>query len=233
MGKEEKQFPLDSPKNCCVYLCRIISSCELCMDRYKVYNNQIKELLEQYKRTDTIPYDVYGEMVDKTSNVMCYLLNLLGDGQTSSISYFKYRQTMQKRIKKGNSDIPFCEIPGEIFEFMSEFNKLRNWQNHVPESLLVAEMEQVKAGKMIMPMDPVEITHYKSVTYEYFEDLYLSNVAFCEKARKIIQAVKREYSLLMGNKIMYPRVYIETPLGIDKVEPAKQSARVQGLKDVE
>lgn len=39
MGKkEDKQFPLTNKKNCAVYLNRIISSCERCMDRLKKYN---------------------------------------------------------------------------------------------------------------------------------------------------------------------------------------------------
>lgn len=35
MGKkEDKQFPLTNKKNCAVYLNRIISSCERCMDMW-------------------------------------------------------------------------------------------------------------------------------------------------------------------------------------------------------
>lgn len=234
MGKQEKkQFPLDSKENCCIYLNRIISSCELCMDKFKKYNMQVKEVLEKYKVKDTIPYDIYGEMCDKTYNVMSYLLNLLGDCQCSSISYFKYRQHIQKKINKGIFEVPLYKMTDEVSEIIAEFNKLRNWQNHVPESILVAEMEMVNEGKMELPMDPVEITHYKNVTYEYFLHLYLSNMEFCENARKIIQTAKKEYSLLMGKSIMYPRVYVDKPLGVNKSEPTKQSAKVQGLKGEE
>lgn len=36
MGKkEDKQFPLTSKDNCAIYLNRIVSSCEICMDRLK------------------------------------------------------------------------------------------------------------------------------------------------------------------------------------------------------
>lgn len=229
MGKEKKQFPLDSKANCCIYLCRIISSCELCMDKFKRYNAQTKSEIEKYDHSEVISYDTYGELCDKTYNVMSYLLNLLGDGQTSSISYFKYRQQIQKRIARGKADIPLTALTPEVSELMSEFNKMRNWLNHVPESLLIAEMDMVKAGKMLVSMNPVEITHYRSVTYEYFEHLYLSNVEFCENARKIIQAAKRDYSLLMGESVTYPRIYSDKPLGVDKSKPACVSAKVQGL----
>lgn len=229
MGKEKKQFPLDSKENCCIYLCRIISSCELCMDKFKKYNIQTRSELDKYKQIDTIPYDTYGELCDKTYNVMSYLLNLLGDCQTSSISYFKYRQQIQKRINRGNLDIPLSEISQDVSELMSEFNKMRNWQNHIPESLLIAEVDMMRAGKLELPMNPVEITHYTYVTYEYFEHLYLSNIEFSQNARKIIQAAKQDYSLLMEESIYYPRVFSEKPLGTEKSEPAKHSAKVQGL----
>lgn len=48
MGKkEDKQFPLTNKKNCAVYLNRIISSCERCMDRFKKYNveGKLKKIL--------------------------------------------------------------------------------------------------------------------------------------------------------------------------------------------
>lgn len=38
MGKkEDKQFPLTNKKNCAVYLNRIISSCERCMDKWTYF----------------------------------------------------------------------------------------------------------------------------------------------------------------------------------------------------
>lgn len=230
MGKEKKQFPLDNKENCCIYLNRIISSCELCMDKLKKYNDQAKNILDQYNGSDTVPIELYEEMCDKTYNVIDYLLNLLGDCQSSSISYFKYRQQLQKRINKGKHDIPLYEMGEEAAEIMSEFNRERNWQNHVPESLLIAEMEMVHEGKMTLPMDPVQITHYKDVTFEYFEHLYLSNREFYKRARQVIQLAKRDYSLLMGKTITYPRVYIDVPLSVEKFEPTKRSAKVQGLK---
>lgn len=229
MGKEKKQFPLDSKENCCIYLCRIISSCELCMDRFKKYNGQTKDELEKNAYTEVISFDTYSELCDKTYNIMSYLLNLLGDCQTTSISYFKYRQQIQKRINRGNVDIPLATISPEVSEIMSEFNKMRNWLNHVPESLLIAEMAMVQAGTMEFPMNPVEITHYQFVTYEYFEHLYLSNIEFCKDARKVIQAAKRDYSLLMGESIVYPRVYSNKPLGVEKSKSTNASAKVQGL----
>lgn len=228
MGKkEDKQFPLTTKDNCAIYLNRIISSCEICMDRLKKYNAEGRGLLAEYADKSLVPHEVYGEMLDKTSNVVDYLLNLLGDAQTSSISYFKFRSYISKHPI---ADMTLDPLEEETQGLLSDFNRMRNWQNHVPESLLVAEMEQVKAGKMKFAMDPVDIVIYKNVTYEYLKDMIEINISFYDSARKIIQAAKRDYRSAYGKSVMYNRLYVDKPLDFDKSIPTKKSAQVQGIK---
>mgnify|MGYP005770308425 FL=1 len=228
MGKkEDKQFPLTSKDNCAVYLNRIISSCELCMVRLKKYNTEGNELLAQYEGKDVVPHEIYAEILDKSSNVIDYLLNLLGDAQTSSISYFKFRSYISKHPV---ADVMLNPLEDDIRDLLNDFNRMRNWQNHVPESLLVAEMEQVKAGKMEFPMDPVDITIYRNVTYDYFKDMVEINISFYNSARKIIQRAKKDYRSIYGKSVTYNRVYVDSPLGFDKIIPTKKSAQVQGIK---
>ena len=103
MGKkEQKQFQLDNKENCRIYLLRIITTTEKCLMKLKKYNLQTKDVLDHYgnMHSDTVPYDIYSELVDKTSNVASYLLNVLGDAQGVSISYFKYRQQAKRLIDK-------------------------------------------------------------------------------------------------------------------------------------
>ncbi len=231
MGKEQKQFQLDSKENCCIYLCRIISSCELCMDKLEKYNNEAIQVLKDYIGQQTIPYDVYGDMCDKSCHVTSYLLNLLGDCQKTSISYFKYRDMMKKRIKKGNKDVSLAEMDDETSEILTNFNRMRNWQNHVPESLLIAETEMIKAGTLTWETDPVIITKYKYVEYEYYKDMIDTNISFFEVSKKLINVVKKDYALLMGKEIEYPRVYVDTPVRLEKQNASKKSAQVQGVKN--
>ena len=228
MGKkEDKQFPLTNKKNCAVYLNRIISSCERCMDRLKKYNVEGNKLLVEYMGKDVVPHEVYVELLDKTSSVIMYLLNLLGDAQTSSISYFKFHNHISKHPI---ADVRLNPLEDETRELLNDFNRMRNWQNHIPESLLVAEMEQVEAGKMTLPMDPVSIIVYKNVSYAYFKDMVDINVSFYKSARKIIQAAKRDYRNIYGKSVIYNKVYVDKPLDFDKSVPTKKSAKVQGIK---
>ena len=228
MGKKaQKQFPLDSKENCIIYLVRIISSCEKCMDRLKLYNREGKNILEKYYKSDTIPYDVYADLLDKSANVMSYLLNLLGDAQDSSISYFKFRKVVLKRQIIEVTLLPLDNIVQSLLE---DFNKMRNWQNHIPESLLIAELDEIKAKKMSLTTDPVKLIMYKTVSYNYFKDLIETNKNFYVAARKIIQAAKKDYSNLCGKSVRYNRIYTEKALDFDKSGPAKKSAKVQGIK---
>lgn len=229
-----KQFSLDTKEHCIYYLWRIISSCELCMDSFKDFNKETEEILQKYKKKDKIPYYIYTSMSNKTSNVMCYLLNLLGDCQTTSISYFKYRKQAQKLINRGNTDIKIIPISEDslVNKLLIEFNKQRNWLNHVPESILLSELELLKQGKIRLNLDPVKIFHYNYVSYEWFEDLYNGNKHFYENARIIIQAAKKDYSLLQDKTIEYPREYIDIPVTPKNAEAVQMSAKIQGIFNI-
>ena len=79
MGKkEDKQFPLTNKKNCAVYLNRIVSSCERCMDRLKKYNVEGNKLLVEYMGKDVVPHEVYVELLDKyqcKAHAYCMMTN--------------------------------------------------------------------------------------------------------------------------------------------------------------
>ena len=231
--KEQNQFQLDNKENCCIYLLRIITTAEKCLMRLKKYNLQTKEIMDEYtaKNSVTVPYDIYGEFTDKTSNVISYLLNVIGDAQGVSISYFKYRQQVKKLMNRQVEGIRILEFTDELNELISEFNKMRNWQNHIPESLLISEEALVKQGKAYeQPRNPIEIYLYYDVSFEYFKDLYDNNIGFYEAARKLVQAAKRDYGCLIGERVTVQRKYLDTPIGIAQLDAAKMSAQVQGIK---
>ena len=234
MGKkEQKQFQLDNKENCCIYLLKIITTAEKCLMKLKKYNLQAKEVLDEYKNKNlvTIPYDIYGEFVDKTSNVISYLLNVIGDAQGVSISYFKYRQQAKRLVDRQVEGISILAFTDELTELISEFNKMRNWQNHIPESLLISEEALVKQGIAYeQPRNPIEIYLYNDVTYECFKDLYDNNIGFYEAARKLVQAAKRDYGCLIGERVTVQRKYLDNPIGVAQLDAAKMSAKIQGIK---
>lgn len=234
MGKkEQKQFRLDSKENCCIYLLRIITTAEKCLIRLKDYNLQTKSVLDEFneKKADMVSHSIYSEFVDKTSNVISYLLNIIGDAQGVSISYFKYRQQAKKLMDRNVEGISILEFTDELSDLLGDFNKMRNWQNHIPESLLLSEEELIKEGKAYkQPRNPIEIYLHNYVTFEYFKDLYDNNLSFYKAARRLVQAAKRDYSCLIGESVSVQRKYIDAPIGMPQLEAAKMSAKTQGIK---
>lgn len=171
--RELKQFSVKTQSNCITYLQKIIATSELCLQRLKTYNLKTKEIIGQYKIGSRIPQEIYEVEQDKTSSVMCYLLNILGDGQKTSISYFKYRQLVEKLIKQNVEGVGLVPIMEDTKQLLDDFNKLRNWQNHIPESLLNSEIELIKDGKLLPhTMNPIELNLSLYVTYDYMKDLY-------------------------------------------------------------
>lgn len=229
--KELKQFPLTNKTNCIIYLQRIIATSELCLFKLKSYNENTYTILQEYKTNEKIPHDIYTAEKDKTSNVICYLLNILGDAQSTSISYFKYRKQVMKLAKKGDEDIQFTPFSDEIQDLISDFNRMRNWQNHIPESLLTSEIELIREGKFFShSKNPIELNINQFVTYGYMQDLYNENIGFYKAARKLVQMCKKDYSLLIGESVKITKVFHEKPVGIEFLEVSKMSADVQGIK---
>ena len=132
--KELKQFALSNKEEYIIYLQNIIAIAVKAMETHKKYVKELEDIIACYQVGEKIPHDVYSDIQNKISNVECYLLNLFGDGQTSSISYFKFRKMIIKAKK--NLDIEFNVMSEEENEILNEFNKSRNWNNHIPESLL-------------------------------------------------------------------------------------------------
>ena len=80
---------------------------------------------------------------------------------------------------------------------------------------------------MDLSLDPVKIVHYSFVSYDYFEHLYLSNINFYKEVRRIIQAAKQDYSLLMEKSIRYERIYKNEPLNKAKYGKIKSFGPVK------
>ena len=228
-GQEIKQFRLDSAHKCALYLNKIIFSCEKNMYFFERYNQETSFILCEYYGEVKIPYDKYVALVHKIGTIKMTLLNIIGDAQSSSISYFKFRKQIQKQIKNGKIDIKILDLGNDLEKILSEFNKYRNWQNHVPESLLVAERALMENEGVQLKLNPIGIVHYNYVSYEYFKSFYDENTHFYNQARKIIQSAKEDYSQLIGEPIICSPIYLDKPLSFEQAQSVEMSAKIQGI----
>lgn len=229
---KEKYFSIENKKDCIIYLQRIIATSEQCLFRLKRYNNELHNILQKLNKSETVPYNLYASEMDKTSNVVSYLLNILGDFQKSSISYYRYRDLIEKKLSKNNTEgIQLTPISDDVRTLLKKFNQTRNWFNHIPESLLNAEIQLIREGKAAPhSKNPIELNLHEFATYELLEDLYHTNVAFYEEARTLVQMCKKDYSLLIGETMRINKVFLQEPADVNRLELGKLSADIQGIK---
>lgn len=228
--KELKQFSLKSKEECIIYLQNIIAIGVKTLDNHKRFLKELEEIIEQYQPDENIPYGIYSDIQNKISNVESYMLNLWGDGQTSSISYFKFRNLVGKLNKKSKLNVELYIMNEEEEKILRRFNLSRNWQNHIPESLLTSEIEMIKQRKAVgHTKNPIEVYFYDYVTYDYIVDLLKGVSNFHIKAQIMLQCAKKDYSLLIGESVRIKKTYVDKPKDLDGMCATELSAKVQGL----
>lgn len=228
--KALKQFMLNSKEECIVYLQNIIAIGVKCMERHKRFVEELETIIQRYNDVDRIPYDTYSDIMNKITNVESYMLNLYGDGQTTSISYFKFRKMLIKLAKKKDNSIEFYQLTNEEEDILNHFNLSRNWSNHIPESLLTSEIEMIRQGNACGHCrNPIEVNLYNYVSLEYINDLLKASKSFQYRAKKMQQCAKKDYSLLIGESVRVSKRYIDKPKKIEDMIATKMSAKVQGL----
>jgi hypothetical protein len=238
LSKEEriklKSFRLESKSEYQVYLREIITRMDKCIIKYKRHLNKLETYIKKCKNKDAekaiVKYEDYSEFVDLISGVDSYLLNLIGDQQNESISYKKFRSIIEKRKNKGSLDFDIDDLDTETLELLKNINKLRNWANHVPESLLMSEIKLIREGKFLdQTLNPIEVYYPNYCTMAVIEDLLKSSKSFYEVSRFIHQRAKKDYSQIIGEKVRIERIYRDKPYDINFFEPSKLSAKVQTI----
>lgn len=242
LNKEEKRsmktFKLSDKNEFTIYLHELIGRTYKCIRKH---DRHLKSLSSYIKNMETekinnpdkeikIDEEVYSDFTSLLSNVECYVLNLIGDMQQSSMSYKKFRELLSKKKKKGAIDFEFRELDENINNYLNDLNKQRNWQNHVPKSLLTSEIALMNEGKLKgHSKNPIIINIHKYYSLDYLKDLYETSYNFHTVIVSIHQSMKKDYSCLIGESVRVEKNYIVEPKKLNLLEAVKLSAKVQDL----
>lgn len=245
LSKEEKRnmkrFELKDKVEYEIYLHELITRMYICINKQKKYLKKLHSYIEVLKVKNPnksmeeieAKHDDYSEFVDMISNIESNALNLMGDNQQTSISYVKFRDIIYKKKKKGTLKFEIRDLDEKTIDLMKDINRARNWANHVPESLLAAELKLIKEGKLKNhSRNPITIASYSNCTLEYMQSLYDNSNNFLKLMIKIHQNMKKDYSCLIGENVKIVRTNISTPSGVNLLAPAEISSQVQGIKGV-
>lgn len=230
-NKELKQFNLNSDDNFIVYLREIIFRTDKCLTSFEKYLDELKQEILNSKTIVKINCDYfdafkYGKFVDLISHKESYLLNLIGDQQQTSISYIKFRRVASS--KKILNIKAFSEYQNSL---LKDFNCMRNWINHVPESLLTSEIELIKKEHFLPhSINPLKIYYYETVDMNVVVDLYDTSKSFFNKCKEIFSWMIEDYSSLVNQDVEIHRIISENSKKLTVFEATKLSANIQGIK---
>ncbi|MDA1935436.1 hypothetical protein COM77_23430 [Bacillus cereus] len=232
MAKEDKQYEFREKEDYIIYLNELIIKTDIYIECQKRYVIELDRYIHSINKDIGvhIDYKVYTEFLMKLQFSQLSLLNLLGDSQKVSMSYFKFRNVVVKnRRSKGNLGFEFRELDSRVDVLLTKMNLQRNWQNHVPESLIIAKHKLVNNHECNFYKNPIIIEDYKYCSLEYFLKLYASHVEFLDEVLVIYDEMKKDYSALIGEDVEILRPKIDTPFNSGFSRVSKMSAKVQGL----
>lgn len=201
----QKEFKFNDKADYIFYLAELITDCYQKTDRLKIYRQEIEQIILSNPNAKIIQTELYESISDKVNRLFQYIFNLLGDESKKAVSFRKFRKRLYKDKNKLNIELE--ELSQNELKILGEFNTLRNWGLHIPESLFIQKKEFFKmdsqfieTNKMIIPIP----------TYEYFEIQFLTEMKreireVIDSSMIILERMKNDYSVLIGEpfKIEY------------------------------
>jgi hypothetical protein len=208
------------------YLAEVITDLIQKNDRLERYRNEIQLILKDNPNAKFIQSEIYETISDKVNRVFQYLFNLIGDESKKAVSYRKYRKILFNA--RNSLKITINELPQKEAEILGEFNQLRNWGLHIPESLFLQK-------KVFFKIDTDFILTNKKIipipTYDYFEVKFLMEMGrevqeVLDASNLILGRMKNDYSILIGEKL-------EIEYEKNQVKPYAFMSAVQNSWDVQ
>ncbi|GEM_PF-1956461 len=201
---------IENKKDAIIFLNQLIQLVDKRMKRLKRAINDLEKELSNYNEdTKQVYTEVYHKHQERIECLSSYLLNLFGDETKTAVSYKQFRNTVEKRVKKGQLDFQLDELESDIITLLNDFRDMRNWTHHVPQSILNSQVNYMKEVTGY-PADFVEFNFSQSQIYvldwEYHDimwikELYENSNSYYAMFSKVFQRMKKDYSKLIGKSM--------------------------------
>ena len=226
-NREFKMVKLESKNDFIIYLNQLITSMFKKIQRMRWYMEEQEELIKKYKLTETenrgIPTRVYFSCLDKWSAIFAESLNLIGDETRLAASYRKWRKMLDKKRKTGQKEfLDVDDLDDNLKKLINEFNSLRNWALHVPESMFYTQREYMNMQfshlelnvTTLLSGSTLEMNQYLYQEGDWLIMLNQQSKNFYHDFQKVFQRMRKDYSQLIGRKMEIKKVQRNKPRSI-------------------
>ena len=231
-----KHFDINTKEDAIFFLNLMITLTYKKLHRYKNLLADVKRTLDE-STEDVIKVNIGNGLAERAEALDLFFYNLYGDDTKNTISYPHFRNTMRRKENKGLQEFKLPDVDEEIERLLKEMQDLRNWSHHIPQSLFMAEINYVKdreaTEQLIRETHTgyiVYVLEYEDYAKERLEILYESIKERYSIYRKILQCMKKDYTYLLGERIRVITQYSETPKGIEGIEVATESLKINSRK---
>lgn len=182
------------------YLSELIVDLIQKTDRLKFYHSEIEEILRNNPNAKFINAILYDSISDKVNRVYQYLFNLLGDESKMAVSYRKFRKLLYKQ--RNMLEITISPLTEDELQILSEFNSLRNWSLHIPESLYIQKRIhfQMDSNFMMANKNKIAIPRYDNFEIEFLTKQKEEIESVFEYTDIILKRMKEDYSSLIDGQ---------------------------------
>jgi len=180
------------------YLSELIVDLIQKSDRLKFYHSEIESILKNNPNAKYINAILYDSISDRVNRLYQYLFNLLGDESKQAVSYRKFRKILYKQKKE--LKISISDLTEKESQILSEFNSLRNWSLHIPESLFIQKRRyfQMDSEFMMTNKNKISIPRYDNFEIEFLTKQKEEIESVLEYIGIMLQRMKDDYSSLIG-----------------------------------
>ncbi|MCD8403916.1 hypothetical protein [Tenacibaculum finnmarkense] len=215
-----KIFRFNEKTDYIYYLSELITDLIQKKDRLTKYHSEIEFIIKNNPNAKFISSELYESISDKTNRLFQYLFNLIGDESKKAVSYRKFRKILYKQRNQLN--ITLEQLTQDENKILSDFNSLRNWGLHIPESLYLQKRvffklssDFINANKNIIP-----IPQYDNFEIEFLIKMEDEIGEVLECCEKILNRMKTDYSSLIGQefKIEYEENLVKPYMFMKAVE---------------
>tara|TARA_R110002033_G_scaffold52713_2_gene100246 strand:- start:2 stop:625 length:624 start_codon:yes stop_codon:yes gene_type:complete len=186
-------------------------------DKLSKYHNEVGLIIENNPNAKFIQSSLYEPLSDKTNRIFVYLFNLIGDESKKAVSYRKFRKILYKQ--RNQLSISLEQLSQEENNILSEFNSLRNWGLHIPESLYMQKKHFFKMDSnfIMIHQNRIPIPQYENFEIEFLTKLKQEISDVLECCETILERMKIDYSCLIGgefkieyeNNLVKPYVFMK------------------------
>ncbi|GIP02617.1 hypothetical protein J28TS4_10240 [Paenibacillus lautus] len=220
-----KVYKLETRHDFITYLRFLIVTAHKQVIQYRKYIKELKEKIEELNLIqEEVKYfkgEIYDEFRDKLGFISLGLLNIFADETNTAASYRKFRKLIERR--KEIDCFGLKDLPEDIKSIISQFNNNRNWSAHIPESIIHAQLEVIEKyngaetkKELVNKYNPITAYMYLHYDKKWLFSLFDESSHMYEGYRRVLQQMKKDYSILIGESVEIFSEYPEEARSFDE-----------------